>query len=163
MEFTSAMHSVSMTQIHWEKELLDLVLKLGSHITVTLKPNIDSAACTNWEHPLGDQQSGLSCDLKHETLPGTESRKNIYPGHSFPRGQSQTGTKDQTCPFQKGWKYIYWKKQKIWTNKTQNLTRQELDTMKVKQLRQNIWHKSLPVSASLFVVQFSGSCWKHQV
>lgn len=37
-----------MTQIHWEKELLDLLLKVSSHKTVTLKNNVDSAACTNW-------------------------------------------------------------------------------------------------------------------
>lgn len=62
-KFTSIMHFVSMTQIRWEKELLNLLLKLSSHKTVTLKNNIDSAACTNWKHPLGEQQRGLSYDF----------------------------------------------------------------------------------------------------
>jgi len=158
------------------KELLDLLLKLSSPKTRTLKNNIDSAACTNCKHPLGEQQSGLSYDLlvsfiqestisgmhpsalrklqkeqhipalcfgflqniwvgsififkafsglvlaskhlrnellRHERFQSMESRKNIYPGHSFLRGQSQSGKKDQPCPFQKGWKHIYLKRQK---------------------------------------------------
>lgn len=52
-----------MAQIHWEKQLSDLLLKLSSHKTVALKTNIDSASCTDWKHPLGKQQSGLSYDL----------------------------------------------------------------------------------------------------
>lgn len=45
------------------KEALGLPLKLSSCKTVTHKNNIDSTACTNGQHPLGEQQSGLSYDL----------------------------------------------------------------------------------------------------
>lgn len=162
MEFTSAMHSVSTTRIHWEKELLALALKSGSHITVTLKTSIDSAACTNWEQALGNQQPGRSCDLWHESCQVRRAERTSVQGIVSVEVAPKLEQKTSLALFKKA-EYIYLKGQKIWTNKIQNLTRQELVTMKVKQLRHNIWHKSLPVSASLFEVQFSGSCWKHQV